>query len=334
MSDSTTVSERMFQPILELIQQARARVVRSLNSALVDLYWSIGREIDGKVQAAGWGQGTIEQLAAAIRAETPSARGFSPPNLWRMRQFYQATLAHPALLELGRALGWSHLLAVLGRCDGVEEREFYLVRARDEQWSVRELQRQLDSALYLRAKITPAILSTPLRELHPRAERVFKDAYILDFLQLPEGHGERDLHKALLGHLRQFLIELGRDFCFVGSEYPLQVGTKDYALDLLFYHRDLQCLVAFELKIDDFKPEYLGKLDFYLEALDRQVRKPHEKPSIGVLLCAGRDQDVVEYALNRSLSPALVAEYKTRLVRPEILQSKLHELHERLSSDT
>lgn len=317
-----------FQPILELIGEARRRVAKTLNSALVDLYLEIGREIDRRVKEAGWGRGTIESLSAAIRALHPSARGFSPQNLWRMRHFYEVAREHAALPELARALGWSHLLAVLGRCESKEEREFYLLRAREEHWTVRELERQLDSALFVRSQTNPPILSTPLRELHPRAGEVFKDAYVLDFLQLNRTHSESELHRALLDNLRQFLTELGRDFCFIGSEFPVQVGAKDYALDLLFFHRDLQCLVAFELKIDDFKPEYLGKLEFYLEALDRQVRKPHEKPSIGVLLCAGKDAEVVEYALSRTLSPALIAEYKTRLVQPELLRRKLHELHE------
>ena len=137
-----------------------------------------------------------------------------------------------------------------------------------------------------------------------------------------------DLHRALLDKLKDFLIELGRDFCFVGSEYPLQVGGQDFALDLLFFHRGLNCLVAIELKINAFRPEYLGKLDFYLEALDRTVRKDHEQPSIGLLLCASKNDEVVEYALSRSLSPALVAEYQTQLPDKKLLQAKLHEFYE------
>src|SRR5207249_11951651 len=141
---------------------------------------------------------------------------------------------------------------------------------------------------------------------------VFKDTYLLDFLDLPETHSEADLQRGLIANLKRFLIELGRDFAFVGEQYLVQVGGKDFHLDLLFYHRELQCLVAFDLKIDEFRPEYLGKLEFYLEALDRDVKKPHERPSIGVLLCASKDTEVVEYALSRSVSPALIAEYRTR----------------------
>ncbi|WP_228016222.1 PDDEXK nuclease domain-containing protein [Leptolyngbya ectocarpi] len=156
---------------------------------------------------------------------------------------------------------------------------------------------------------------------------VFRDAYVLEFLDLPERHTEADLHRALLRQLQNFLIELGRDFCFVGSEYPVQVGGRDFALDLLFFHRGLNCLVAVELKVGRFEPEYLGKLNFYLEALDRDARKSHENAAIGVLLCASKDDEVVEYALNRSLSPALIAEYQTQLPDKALLQAKLHEFY-------
>jgi RecB family endonuclease NucS len=156
---------------------------------------------------------------------------------------------------------------------------------------------------------------------------VFRDAYVLEFLDLPEQHTEADLHQGLLRQLQGFLVELGRDFCFVGSEYPVQVGGRDFALDLLFFHRGLNCLVAVELKVGRFEPEYLGKLNFYLEALDRDERKPHENPAIGVLLCASKDDEVVEYALNRSLSPALIAEYQTQLPDKALLQAKLHEFY-------
>jgi hypothetical protein len=165
------------------------------------------------------------------------------------------------------------------------------------------------------------------RHIHPQALDVFRDAYVVEFLGLSEPHSELDLHRGLLGRLKDFLIELGRDFCFVGSEFPLQVGKRDFALDLLFFHRGLNCLVAIELKVGRFEPEYLGKLGFYLEALDRDVKKPHENPAIGVLLCASKDDEVVEYALSRSLSPALIAEYQTQLPDKKLLQAKLHEFY-------
>lgn len=176
--------------------------------------------------------------------------------------------------------------------------------------------------LYCPAKVSPVVA-----QMHPEAFGVFKDSYMIEFLNLPREHSEDDLHRGLVRRLKDFLIELGRDFCFVGSEFPVQVGKRDFALDLLFFHRGLNCLCAIELKVDRFEPEYLGKMNFYLEALDRDVRKAHENPAIGVLLCASKDSEVVEYALSRSLSPALVAEYQTQLPDKRLLQAKLHELY-------
>ncbi|MEO5955118.1 MAG: PDDEXK nuclease domain-containing protein, partial [Nitrospiraceae bacterium] len=174
----------------------------------------------------------------------------------------------------------------------------------------------------------PPKLSPAVREIHgDAATDYFKDAYALEFLGLPPDHTEADLHRGLLDQLRAFLIELGRDFCFVGSEFPVQVGGRDFALDLLFFHRGLNCLVAIELKVDRFEPEHLGKLNFYLEALDRDARKPHENPAIGLLLCASKDSEVVEYALSRTLSPALVAQYQTQLPDKRLLAAKLHEFY-------
>jgi hypothetical protein len=172
-----------------------------------------------------------------------------------------------------------------------------------------------------------------LRQSHPEAQSVFKDSYSLEFLGLPNDHSEADLHRALLGNLGRFITELGRDFCFVGSEYPVQVGNQDFAVDLVFFHRGLCCLVAVELKVREFRPEDLGKLSFYLEALDRDVKKPHERPSIGALLCATKDAEVVEYALSRTLSPALVAEYQTALPPKALIRAKLRELYAALAPD-
>jgi len=171
-------------------------------------------------------------------------------------------------------------------------------------------------------------VSAALTQIHgDAAAAAFKDAYAVEFLNLPTGHTEAELHRGLLAELRKFLIELGRDFCFVGSEFPVQVGGRDFALGLLFFHRGLNCLVAIELKVDRFEPEHLGKLNFYLEALDRDARKPHENPAIGLLLCASKDSEVVEYALSRTLSPALVAQYRTQLPDKRMLAAKLHEFY-------
>jgi hypothetical protein len=175
--------------------------------------------------------------------------------------------------------------------------------------------------------LSPPKVAPVVREIHPEALSVFRDSYTLEFLGLPHAHTEAELHQGLLNSLREFLIEMGRDFCFVGSEVPLQVGNQDFALDLLFFHRGLNCLVAIELKVGRFEPEYLGKLNFYLETLDRDVRKPHERPTLGLLLCASKDDEVVEYALSRSLSPAMIADYQTRLPDKRMLAARLREFY-------
>jgi predicted nuclease of restriction endonuclease-like (RecB) superfamily len=319
--------EQAFAEILEMIQVSRERVLTAVNTALVDLYWRLGEYISTKLETAAWGESVVESLAGYIARQYPGRNGFTRTNLFRMRQFYEAYRSDEKVAPLVRQLPWSHNLLILSRCKRREEREFYLRLALQEHWSKRALERQLEGALFERVVLHPPQVSAVLQTIHPGAESAFRDAYLLEFLGLPEGHQESDLHRSLLRNLRHFLGELGRDFCFVGSEVSLQVGGKDFFLDLLFFHRGLTCLVAIELKIGEFQPEHLGKLEFYLEALDRDVRKPYERPSIGVLLCASKDNEVVEYALSRSLSPALVAEYQTRLPDKEILQAKLHELY-------
>lgn len=310
-----------------MIVQARQRAMHAVNSALVDLYWQIGALISRKMQSAEWGDGVVDRLAAHIARTQPGLRGFTRPNLFRMRQFYEAYRHDEKVAALPRLLPWTHNLLILSQSKRPEEREFYLRAAAREKWSSRELERQLKAALFERSVLSPAKVSSVARRMHGEALGVFKDSYLVEFLSLPADHSEADLHRGLLLQLRRFLAELGRDFCFVGSEFPVQVGQRDFALDLLFFHRGLNCLVAFELKVGRFEPEYLGKLSFYLEALDRDVRKPHENPAIGVLLCASKDDEVVEYALSRSASPALIAQYQTQLPDKQLLQHKLHEFY-------
>ncbi len=305
---STAPYESAFREVLALIERARERAYQAVNTELIDLYWGIGGRISQRIASDGWGKSTIVSLAAYIRRRDPNARGFSAQNLWRMRQFYETWRGEKKLSALLRELSWTNNLLILGKCKRPEEREFYLGLAVRERWPSRQLERQIDSALFERIALSPAKLSPALRVLHPQATEVFKDSYLVEFLQLSGGHSEADLHRGLLQYLKDFLIELGRDFCFVGSQYPIQVGGQDFSLDLLFFNRALSCLVVFDLKVGRFEPEHLGKMEFYLEALDRDVRKPHERPSIGVLLCATKDNEVVEYALSRSVSPALIAE--------------------------
>ena len=225
-----------------------------------------------------------------------------------MRQFFETYRDEGKVVPPVRQLPWTHNLIIMGQSKRPEEREFYLRLAAKENWSKRELERQVKAALFERTVLYPVKVSPPVRQMGAEAVITFKDSYVLEFLGLQPGHDEADLHRGLLQKLRMFLTELGRDFCYMGSEVPIQVGGRDFALDLLFFHRGLNCMVAIELKVGRFEPEYLGKLSFYLEALDRDVRKDHEQPSIGVLLCASKEDEVVEYTLSRRLSPALIAE--------------------------
>jgi len=302
--------DEQFGEVLALIHSARQRAVQAVNTQLVELYWQVGAYISHKLEQAEWGDAVVTQLADYLARTQPGLNGFTGRNLFRMRQFYEAYRGDEKVSALLTQLPWTHNLIILSQSKRPEEREFYLRMAVQEKWSSRELERQLKTALFERSVLNPAKVTPVVTQTHPAALEVFRDAYMVEFLGLPDSHAEADLHQGLLARLKDFLIELGRDFCFVGSEFPLQVGGRDFALDLLFFHRGLNCLVAIELKVGRFEPEYLGKLGFYLEALDRDIRKPHENPAIGVLLCASKDDEVVEYALNRSLSPALIAEYQ------------------------
>lgn len=317
-----------FAEVVQLIEGARKRAYQAINTSMIELYWQVGAIISKKLQAAEWGDGVVDDLARHLALIQPNLQGFTRRNLFRMRQFYEAYQLDEKVAPLVRQLPWTHNLIILSQSKHPEEREFYLKLAIQEKWSKRELERQIKVALFERKILSPAKVSPVVSQTHPEALNVFKDSYLVDFLGLPDGHSEADLHQSLLARLKQFLLELGRDFCFIGSEYPIQVGKRDFALDLLFFHRNLNALVAIELKVCRFEPEHLGKLNFYLEALDRDHRKPHENPAIGVLLCASRDDEVVEYALGRTLSPALIAEYQTKLPDKKLLQAKLHEFYE------
>lgn len=324
---TTVIHQDDFSEITQLITSARQRAVQAVNTTLIELYWQVGQTISHKIAQAEWGDGVVAQLAEHLARTQPGLRGFTRPNLFRMRQFYETYQADVIVSPLVRQLPWTHNLIILNQSKRPEEREFYLRLAIRERWSKRELERQFKTALFERTVLNPVKVTPLVTQIHPDALSIFKDSYLVEFLDLPESHAEADLQRGLLRRLKDFLIELGRDFCFVGSEYPLQVGGRDFALDLLFFHRGLNCLVAIELKVGRFEPEYLGKLGFYLEALDRDAKKPHEQPAIGVLLCASKDDEVVEYALSRSLSPALIAEYQTQLPDKALLQAKLHEFY-------
>ena len=316
--------EPAFTEVADLIREARGRALQAVNTALIDLYWQVGQYVSRKIAAAEWGEGVVDELARWLAREHPDLKGFSRPNIFRMRQFYEAYHETEFVSALPRQLPWTHNVMILGRCKSAEEREFYLRMSLRQRWTSRELERQITAALFERTVAAPKTFVSPAaRQIHPTVSEVFRDSYLLDFLDLPEPHDESDLRRGLVGNLKRFLLELGREFCFIGEHHRLQVGTRDFYLDLLFFHRSLRCLVAFELKIEDFQPAHLGQLSFYLEALDRDAKLPGENPSVGVLLCKSKDNDVVEYALSRTLSPALVAEYQTQLPDKAMLRARL-----------
>lgn len=319
--------DQSFAEIAAMIQAARGQALAAVNTTLVDLYWGIGEYIAAKLETAAWGEGVVESLARYLAKRYPGRQGYTRRNLFRMRQFYVTYRGDKKVSPLVRQLSWTNNLIILSQTKRPEEREFYVRMAIRERWTKPVLERQIKVAAFERAVLGPAKVSPAVTLFHPAAAEMFKDSYAVEFLSLPKDHSEQDLHLGLLARLKDFLVELGSDFCFIGSEYPLQVGNRDFALDLLFFHRGLNCLCAIELKVGRFEPAHLGQLNFYLEALDRDVRKPHEAPAIGLLLCASKDREVVEYALSRSLSPTLVAEYQTQLPDKKLLQAKLHELY-------
>jgi len=318
---------RQFAEVYGLIQQARERTFRTVNSELIQLYWRVGKYISLRVEQEEWGKGVVKELAGYLKQEEPGIKGFSQQNLWRMKQFYEAYAEYGKLSPLVRELSWTNNMVILARTKSHLEREYYLRLSIQERYTKRSLERAINSSAFERSTIAEQKLSPMVRELNQGANSVFKDSYVLDFLDLPEEYSENDLQKAILSNLKDFILELGSDFTFIGEEYRIQVGKTDFFIDLLFYHRELQCLVPIELKIDKFQPEYMGKMNFYLEALDRDVKKPHENPSVGIILCKDKDDQVVEYALSRNMSPTLVAEYETKLIPKGKLKAKMEEIY-------
>lgn len=332
--DTMLIDSRQFIEVVEMIRNTRNQVLRIANTALIDLYWNVGKYLSVKIASSEWGDGVVKQLAAHIEKNCPDIKGFSDKNLWRMKQFYEAYADdNEKLSTVLRQISWSNNLTILSRTQSAEERRFYLQKCISERYSNRELNRQIDSAFYERTLTSHPKLSTVLRQIAPQAEQVFRDNYVMEFITGKESKPENTLRRALIKNMKEFILELGKDFIYIDEEYRLQVGSCDFRIDLLFYHRELQCLVAFELKTEQFKPEHLGQLNFYLEALDRDVKKPKENPSIGVLLCKDKDDEVVEYALSRSLSPTMVAEYQLCLPDKKLLQQKMHEIVDKSIED-
>ncbi|MCL2785566.1 MAG: PDDEXK nuclease domain-containing protein [Propionibacteriaceae bacterium] len=313
-----------FDELVGIIERAKLNAYRAVNRELIGMYWDIGQYISASLRSGTWGEGVIQQFSEYVQRLFPGIQGFSASNVWRMRQFYDLYSNNEKLAPLVREIPWTHNLIIMSMVKTDEAKEFYLRQCANEHWSKRDLERQIDSMLFERIALSTEKHQL-LIEQRPQLS-VLRDSYSLEFLELPEEHCEIDLRRAIITHLKQFILEFGRDFTYVGEEYRVQVGLSDFPIDLLLYHRGLACLVAIELKRGKFKPEHLGKLSFYLEALDRDVKKGTENPSVGLILCQDKDDTVVEYAMSRTLSPAMVAEYQLHLPDKQMLEAKLREL--------
>lgn len=325
-------SEGDFDEIVRLIEAARTRAFQKVNEELVLLYFEVGKYLSEVAEKSVYGEAFMEKAARYIQSRYPGIRGFNQRGLYRMKKFYETYNGEDEILTaLLTKLSWTNHLLIMSKAKTPEERRFYLELCAKEHYSSRQLERQMDSAYFERFVLSK---KRPEKAIVPLSiNNEFLDSYVLDFLDLPEVYSENEFEKAIVANLKKFILEIGSDFSFVGEQYRVQVGGHDYYLDLLFFHRGLMCLVAFELKIGEFKPEYIGKINFYLEALDRTVKRENENPSVGVVLCAKKDNEVVEYAMSRSMSPTLVSEYVLQLPDKRLLQEKLREFVEIVGID-
>lgn len=293
-----------------LIQAAQYRALQTVNQEQIALYWEIGRMIVERQQKHGWGNSIVENLAVELQGAFPNSKGYSSQNLWYMRQFFVEYNQSEILQPLVGEISWSKHLIVLGKCKNEQQRFFYIKMAKNHHWSKTALTNAIAGQLWentlLNQQNFEETMPSPQAEL---AAAVIRDEYSFDFLNLSEPYTEAQLEQAILSNIRDFLASMGGDFTFLGNQFAVQVEGDFYKIDLLLFHRTLQCLVAIDLKIDDFKPEYAGKMNFYLSALNALHRKPHEKPSIGIIICKSKKRTVVEFALQDMTKPIGIATY-------------------------
>lgn len=326
MSKDLTSTSNDFGAVISIIENAKCRALKAVNAELIRMYWEVGKYLSDLCAKSSFGDKVIDEVAAYIANNSPTIKGFNRRGLYRMRQFYETYRDDEFVTPLVTQISWTNHLLIMSGSKSTEERHFYMALCVKERYSKRELERQMDSAYFERymlssQKPSPEMISKDVRNS-------ILDTYVLEFLDLPEQYSEHNFRKAIIENLKLFILEFGKDFTFIGEEYRVQVGGQDFYIDLLFYNRALSCLVPIELKIGKFKPEHIGQINFYLEALDRDVKKPNENPSVGLILCASKDNAVVEYALSRSMSPTLVSDYTLCLPDKKILKDKLQELAE------
>lgn len=316
----------LFGKIKQRIRSAQYEALKVVNQELISLYWDIGRIIDEQQREMSWGRSVVETLAKDLQSEFPGIQGFSAQNLWYMRQFYRTYENNQKLQPLVGEISWTKHLIIMSKCKDDLEREFYIRMTKKFGWTKNVLVHQIENKAYEKTLLGQTNFNQTLPEnIRNQAKLAVKDEYTFDFLDLADEHSERQLEMAILTKVEQFLREMGGMFAFVGSQYRLEINGKEYFIDLLLYHRRLKCIVAIELKVGEFLPEYVGKMQFYLAALDDLVRMADENPSIGIILCKSKDKTIVEYALRESNKPIGVATYRIVTVLPNELKGQLPE---------
>jgi len=310
--------------VKERIRAAQYAAFRAVNKELVALYWDIGWMISERQIAGVHGDAVVEQLASDLRMEFPAVSGFSRRNVFYIREFYLAYRDLPKVQPLVAQIGWTHNLIVLQRCHEPHEREFYIRMTKKFGWTKNVLIHQVENQSYEKTLLGQTNFDKALTpKLRAQAKLAVKDEYTFDFLELGEEHAERELERALVGRIEQFLRAMGGLFAFVGSQFRMEVDGREFFIDLLLFHRRLRCLIAIELKVGEFQPEFVGKMQFYLIALDRHVREKGENPSIGIILCKEKRRTIVEYALYNVTKPIGVATYRIVKRLPKELKGQL-----------
>ena len=321
--DKTTYTS-FLQEIKEHVYQSQYEALKQVNRQLIQLYWTIGKSIVEKQKEYAWGKSVVESLSKDLEKEFVGVKGFSSSNLWRMKLFYETYNENIKLAPLVREIGWSHNILIMEKCKDELEREFYIQMTKKYGWTKSVLIHQVEGKSYERFLLNQTNFDKTLEEKYKhQAKLAVKDSYSFDFLGMSEDYGEREMELALIKNIRSFLMEMGSDFAFIGNQYKVTVAEDDFYIDLLLYHRKLKSLVVIELKTTKFKPEHAGQMQFYLTALDEQEKEEHENPSIGIIICKGKNRTVVEYALKRVNAPMGVADYRITEELPEDMQELL-----------
>ncbi|MBW4422555.1 MAG: DUF1016 family protein [Myxacorys californica WJT36-NPBG1] len=310
--------------IKKRIQSAQYEALKAVNRELIALYWDIGKLIVSRQEGEPWGKSVVATLARDLQAELPGISGFSASNLWRMKLFFETYRESEKLAPMVREIGWTHNIVILEKCKDDLEREFYIRMTRKYGWTKNVLIHQIENQSYEKTLLNQTnFTETVPPSLQSQAKLAVRDEYTFDFLELGEEHSERELEQSLLLRIDTFLRQMGGMFAFVGSQYRLEIGDQEFFIDLLLYHRRLRCLIAVDLKVGRFQPEYVGKMQFYLSVLNDQVRLEDENPSIGIILCKSKDKTIVEYALKDTAKPIGVATYQIVSTLPQELKGQL-----------